>query len=430
MTKDSIPVFHKPGITISVSRDSDSKIQLEGRGPLKTIANPFISIMNKRLAEEKPAKVTDDAVYPSAWLPPIPSPVFDRLVKDEMRIATHRFVPETVSIEATCKYNPHVHKNYGIAGAGQKLKQIDPPEPSADQIKSAIDQALEMGAVVITFTEGDPLLNNNIFDYIDYVDKSKAVVMAYTWGLDFSPEKARKLKEAGLQTLLVSIYSTKPAVHDKMRNIPGAYDKAVAAIKYGLDAGLLVTMATHLDKDRVNEMEDLYQLAKKLGVHEFSIWETAPTIEGIKQMGAEGRKKINAFYKKINSTEGGPRVFSNTVFEGQMFGAMAGRRWLHVTTTGDVWADPYIPMSYGNINTEPMTEIWKKIRKEPVFKEKRETHALYDPSYLQKVRTANDWDFRDVKDDDQEKNKNKSKNNQNSNYSNHQNSNNQNQNRR
>ncbi|WP_338102213.1 radical SAM protein [Methanolapillus millepedarum] len=407
MIKDSIPVFQKPGLTISVSRDNDSKIQLESRGPFKAIAEPFLSVMNKRLADEKPAKVTDDSVFPSTWLPPIPSPVFDRLIKDEVKIATRRFVPETVSIEVTCKYNPHVHKNYGIAG--QKLKQIDPPEPSADQIKSAIDQALEMGAVVITFTEGDPLLNNNIEELIEYVDKSKAVVMTYTWGLDFSLEKARRLKKAGLQTLLVSIYSTKPSVHDKMRGIPGAYDKAVAAIKYGLDAGLLVTMATHLDKDRVGEMEDLYQLAKKLGVHEFSIWETAPTIEGVKQMGAEGRKKINEFYKKINSHEGGPRVFSNTIFEGQMFGAMAGRRWLHVTTTGDVWPDPYIPLSYGNINEEPMAEIWKKIRKEPVFKEKRETHALYDPSYLRKVRLANDWDFRDIKDDDK-KTKNNSNN--------------------
>ncbi|WNY26443.1 radical SAM protein [Methanolapillus ohkumae] len=414
MANDSVPVFQMPGLTVSLSKNSAntasnkantasnrvndtsdkvSKIHLKSSGPLQFIARPFLSLMNGRLENEKPAKVEEEIVYPSAWLPPIPSPVFNRLIQDEVRIATRRFVPETVSIEVTNKYNPHVHLNYG--SVKKDIRQIDPPDPETAQIKKTIDQALDMGAVVITFTEGDPLLNKDICELVEYVDKSKAVVMAYTWGLDFSFEKARQLKEAGLQTLLVSLYSTDPVIHDKKRNIPGAYEKAVAAIRTGLKAGLLVTLATHLDQTRIGEMEKLYHLAESLGVHEFSIWESAPTLEGKKQMGAEGRKKINEFYKKINSESSGPRIFSNTIFEGQMFGAMAGRRWLHVTTTGDVWADPYIPMSYGNINNEPLKEIWKKMRKEPVFQEKRETHALYDPSYLQKVRVANDWDFRD-----------------------------------
>ena len=388
---NEICVFQMPGLDIDVIKNEDGKIQLKGKGILRFIVKPVLFAMNAPLSSEKPANVTEDAVYPSTWLPPIPSPVFKRLIRDEIKISFGSFIPETVSIEVVRRNNPNFKRYANLHG----IEKPDYSDPSEEQIKKAIDQALEMGAVVITFTEGDPMMNEKIVDYVRYVDKTKASVMAYTWGLDLTPEKALALKEAGLQTLLVSLYSTDPLVHDQKRGIEGAYEKAIAAISYGLDAGLLVTLATHLDDSRIEEMEKLWKLAKELGVHEFSIWESVPTLEGEKQMGDSGRKMIRDFYKRVNaSSENSPRIFANTVFEGDMFGTLAGRRWLHVTTEGDVWADPYIPMAYGNIHKEPLKMIWKKMRKEPVLREKRDSHVLYDPNYLQKVRKANDWDFR------------------------------------
>ncbi|MCL2863288.1 MAG: radical SAM protein [Methanimicrococcus sp.] len=379
-----VNVYDIPGLSVYMTRGDDGKIRLFGKGVLKFAAGPFLSTANKHLAAEKPAKTTQDTVYPSAWLPPIPSPVFRRLVKAEIGTALGVYVPETVSIEVTRKYNANAAryaKKRGIDNAGL-------PDPPETQIKKAVDEALDKGAVVITFTEGDPMLNENIVEYVRYVDKERAVVMAYTWGIDFSLEKAKQLKEAGLQTLLVSIYSTNPSEHDKKRGFEGAYDKAVEAIRYGLRAGLLVTMATHVDSNRIGELEGLWELAKELGVHEFSVWESEPDLEGEKVNDGD-RGIITDFYKRINaSNDDSPRVFSSTVFEGEMFGKMAGRRWAHVTAEGEVWPDPYIPLSYGNINEEPFEKIWKRMRKEPVFQKKRRTHVLCDPAYLQKVRDA------------------------------------------
>ncbi|MDY0266594.1 MAG: radical SAM protein [Methanimicrococcus sp.] len=393
----SVRVFKMPGLFVDAVLKENGKVILSAGGLFQFLARPFLSVANKHLDFEKPAKVTDSAVYPSAWLPPIPSPVFNRLVDAEIKTAFGKFIPETVSIETTRKFNPNA-ENYARKNQTQTVDLINPynsEDPSGDLIKNAIDQALDLGAVVITFTEGDPLLNPNIADYIRYVDKSKAVVMAYTWGLDFDFEKAKQLKEAGLQTLLVSIYSTDPKTHDEKRNIPGAYEKAIFAIRCGLEAGLLVTMATHADENKVDDIEGLWELACELGVHEFSIWESVPTLEGACRMTEAGREKINDFYRTVNSkSDGTPRLFSNTIFEGEMFGAIAGRRWLHVTTEGEMQPDPYIPFSYGNIHETSMKSAWKKMRKESVFSKKRNVHALYDPAYLQKVRERNGWDFK------------------------------------
>ena len=212
----------------------------------------------------------------------------------------------------------------------------------------AIDQALEMGTCIITFTEGDPLLREDIFELIKHVDPEKAVVNLFTPGLDMTVEKAVKLREAGLYNLIIGVYSASPEEHDQVRGVEGAHAKAIEAIQIALQTGLMVTMACHIKAGQVDRISDLYDLASKLGVQELSIWEGIPKTPEEKLTLIE-REKIIGLYKKINSTPGGPRLFASTYFEGQLMGCMAGRRWMHVAVDGSVRACPYLRESYANI---------------------------------------------------------------------------------
>lgn len=376
-----VRVFSVPGIHVYAVSKKHGIIQIESKGIFSFLTSPLFRLMNKKLKHERPACIAEDKIYPSCWLPPIPGPVFTRLIRAEILTAFGHFVPETVSMEVVRENNPNCTR--------------EGPLPDKRYIKNLIDQAQDMGAVVITFTEGDPLLNDDIYEYIDHVDKTKSVVMCYTWGLNFSAEKARRLKKAGLQTLLVSLYSTDPKEHDEKRGIEGAYRKAVNAIQIALNAGLFVVVATHTNNETVDKLQELYDQSARLGAHEFSVWETVPDMDGNQQISPESRRKIRRFYKKINKrTEINepigtqttlPRVFSNTVFETDMFGSLAGRRWLHIGVDGDVTPDPYIPLAYGNAHKEPLRKIWKKMRQEPLFRKKRKNHPLQDPIYRTKV---------------------------------------------
>jgi MoaA/NifB/PqqE/SkfB family radical SAM enzyme len=90
-------------------------------------------------------------------------------------------------------------------------------------------------------------------------------------------------------------------------------------------------------------------------------------------------------HHRINSTKGGPRIFSNTYFEGEMLGCMAGQRWMHVCVDGLVKACPYIPLHYGNIQDSSIKDIWTKIRKDKHFRGQRSTCLMQEPEYLQFV---------------------------------------------
>jgi MoaA/NifB/PqqE/SkfB family radical SAM enzyme len=120
-------------------------------------------------------------------------------------------------------------------------------------------------------------------------------------------------------------------------------------------------MSCHVKAGQVDRILDLYELATNLGVQELSIWEGMPKTPEEKLTLIE-KEMIVDLYKKINSTPGGPRLFANTYFEGQLMGCMAGRRWLHVAVDGSVRACPYLQESYANIKDSSLKDAWKALR--------------------------------------------------------------------
>ncbi len=330
----------------------DEARRMEAHGALSLMVQPLLKKINERLAEEKPALVESGVIIPSTWLPPIPSDPFRRLIVNEAKIAIGRDVPQTVSIEVTRECGCSCEHCVLQEGEG---------ELSTETIENVIDQALDLGACIITFTEGDPLLRPDILRLVRHVDKERAVVNLFTPGLEMTPEMAMALKDAGLYNLIIGVYSTDPRVHDDIRGVVGAHEKAIDAIRMGLSAGLLVTMATHVNSERIDTLPELYELARELGVHELSIWEAIPK-RPEERLTRIDREKIVRFYKKMNSSQDGPRVFASTYFEGEMMGCMAGRRWLHVGVDGGVRGCPYLTKVYGNVMDSPLSEIWRAMR--------------------------------------------------------------------
>jgi len=326
---------------------------LEARGALALMVQPILMSINQRLTEEKPALIREKDIVATTWLPPIPSGPFKRLLLNEAKIAMGRPVPQTISIEVT--------RSCGCNCDHCLVKKDGERELSKEDIFRVIDQALEMGACIVTFTEGDPLLRDDILELIRHVDQEKAVVNLFTPGLELTMLKAEQLRDAGLYNLLIGIYSADQEYHDQVRGLPGAHAKAVEAIKVALQAGLMVTMAAHVKSDQVERIPELYKFATDLGVQELSIWEGMPqsTEEQLTQI---EREKILTLYRKINSTPGGPRIFASTYFEGQMLGCMAGRRWLHIGVDGNAHACPYLHESFGNIMESSLREIWNSVR--------------------------------------------------------------------
>lgn len=369
---EPLELLSVPGLSVRLQAGG-KLMQLEASGILKGAFGPILKKINERLREEKPALIEEQKIIPSAWLPPIPSPAFKRLLLAEIQFAIGKSLPETVSIELT-------RQNSARLSLEERKAELD-----IATLKRVLDEALDLGAMILTFTENDPLLRAEVFELLDYVDKKRAIVNCSTWGTDFSKTTAKRLKQAGLHALMVGIYSTDPKKHDAIRNSNGAYKNAISAIKTALEAGLTVAMTTHISSSNIGELRELYALAKALGVHEFSVWEAMPKTGKEHLFSEKDREVILKLYREVNSCPEGPRLFANSYFEGQMLGAMEGRRWLHVTAEGFIKPGPYPPFSFGNVRENSLKEGWQKIRAAPYFQRQNFLPPMQDPSFLELV---------------------------------------------
>jgi MoaA/NifB/PqqE/SkfB family radical SAM enzyme len=370
----SITVYRGKGLKILADVEDD-RIKLRSKSLLSPVGKHVVKLMNKYYAHERPLMVESDQIHFSGWIPPMPSKAFTRLFNNEMKAKmTGRFVPEQVSVAVTGKCPCNC---VFCCAKGIRAK----PELTLDEMRSIIDQSLKMGTHLFTFDGGEPLLRKDIYDIIEYVD-DRAVTVMFTNGLKLTRSVARKLKKAGLRCLQVSIDSPYQEEHDKIRCVPGIFEKAIQGIRYAVEEGLITGIYYVARPENTDEktLEDLYKLAENTGAHEICIYDIIAIGKWLtheaETMTEKDRTRTIEFHKRMNKPGiKGPKVMSFSYFQSpEKYGCMAGKRWIHLTPAGDIIPCSYTPLTFGNIRDEPLKKIYKRIRSHQEYKDN--THCL------------------------------------------------------
>jgi MoaA/NifB/PqqE/SkfB family radical SAM enzyme len=361
----SMRVYDSPVIKVNASTENE-KIVLDAEGPLSHLAKPFLKRINNIFAEEKPISISEDEIIFSTWIPPIPGPVFSRVIGAEIAAIRKKRVPDqfTIGITARCPNNC-IH----CGAAGIKPEK----ELTLDEICNAVDQSLELGSYLVGFDGGETMLRNDIVEMVSRVDKTKAIATCFTSGFKLSEERAAALKAAGLYAARISLDSPFEAEHDRFRGRSGAYRDAIDGIKNADAAGILTDMFVVVSPHNIDNLDDFYSLAADLDMKEISIYEIIAVGRWLEHedevISSRDVSRLQAFQKSMNSKPEGPRVTAFPYFMGpELFGCFAGRRWIHVASDGEVMPCAYTPLSFGNICEEPLETIWKRMGKHSAYK--------------------------------------------------------------
>ena len=379
-----IKIYENAGVNINADVKEDT-VNFKAKGILGPVVNPVVNLMMQYFKEERPLVLTDDQLIFSSWIPPMPSKAFDRLVNNQIKMAvTRRHIPEEVSVAVTgkCPCDCMFCCAKGI---------VAEPELTLDEMKDLIDQAIDAGAYLLVFDGGETLLRKDIYEIIEHVD-DRAIAVMFTNGLYLTEEVAKKLKDAGLYSLQVSMDSPYQEDHDRVRGFPGIYEKATSGAKAAVEAGLLVSIYYVARPENSDEktLNDLVKLAEDIGAHEVSIYDILAIGKWLEHedetMSSGDRLRTVALHKRVNAPGmKGPKVMSFSYFEGpELYGCLAGRRWMHVTPAGDVTPCSYTPITFGNIREEPLIDIWKKIRSHPAYKKDGLPCMVQDKEFREK----------------------------------------------
>ena len=125
--------------------------------------------------------------------------------------------------------------------AGQPLS--DTPELTTAQWKEILTKLRAANVPQVTFTGGEPTLRADLVELVDAAQWF--VTRLNTNGRLLTPELCRRLYEASLDSVQVTLYSHDPAIHNALVGAEG-FDDTVAGIKNAVAAGLSVSVNTPL----------------------------------------------------------------------------------------------------------------------------------------------------------------------------------------
>ena len=134
---------------------------------------------------------------------------------------------------------------------------------STEEWKLIIDKCREVGIPQLTFTGGEPTQRKDLTELIDYAHWH--VTRLNTNGLNLTPDYAKKLFNANLDGVQVTLYSQDAGVHDNLVGKKDAWPKTIQGIKNALKAGLSVSVNTPLVRLNSNYEETL-KFIHELGV--------------------------------------------------------------------------------------------------------------------------------------------------------------------
>ena len=125
--------------------------------------------------------------------------------------------------------------------AGQPLP--DTPELTTAQWKEILAKLRAANVPQVTFTGGEPTLRADLVELVDAAQWF--VTRLNTNGRLLTPELCRRLYDASLDSVQVTLYSHDPAIHNALVGAEG-FDDTVAGIKNAVAAGLSVSVNTPL----------------------------------------------------------------------------------------------------------------------------------------------------------------------------------------
>ena len=295
---------------------------------------------------------------------------------------SEKFVPLVVSWNVTRKCNlkcPHCYIN----ATTETLKN----ELSTEEAKGLIDQISEVSRPLLILSGGEPLLRKDIFELVRYGTEKGLKMGLGSNGSLIDDIAAKRLKEAGLKTVSISLDSSIPERHDEFRGVSGSWEKAVSAIKALRDNDMLVQVNTTVTQDNFDEIDEIMSLVEKLGVENFHLFFLVPTGRGAKITDIsptmyEGMIKITfaktAKHKLNVRPSCAPqfmRIAKDVGLDMRQWirGCIAGLYYCRVYPNGEITPCPYLPIKLGNIREKSFKDIW---RTSEVFKSLRDFSAL------------------------------------------------------
>ncbi len=241
-----------------------------------------------------------------------------------------------------------------------------------DQVKEDFD----LSRIMLCVTGGEPLLRPDFFEIMGYAHR-----LGYRWGMTsngtlITKETAHKLAACGMSTISVSIDGL-PETHDRLRGMPGGYDRAMEGIRNLIDerAFRAVQVTTVINHRNIGELDALFGIMEGLDIDSWRVINLEPIGRALERPELMCTKEdyLRLFeFIRSKRREGWPVQYGCSHYLGLEYErevrdwywlCNAGVHTASVTSTGEIRACLDIErrpeLVQGNIRTDRFSDVWK-----------------------------------------------------------------------
>lgn len=137
---------------------------------------------------------------------------------------------------------------------------------SVESWEKVVLDAKKLGVSKVNISGGEPTLYKYLFRLIRFIKLQNMEAHLKTNGFLIDYDYAKKLKETGLDSCTISVYSRKPESHDGLKCIAGSLDSALNALKVLDENGLHSNIQTILTPELMSDFANFILWATKFPV--------------------------------------------------------------------------------------------------------------------------------------------------------------------
>ncbi len=278
---------------------------------------------------------------------------------------------------------------------GSRAGHARDEELSTEEVLAVAASLADLGCREIALIGGEAYLRTDLYEIVAFLAGRGLRVGVQTGGRALTPERARRLKEAGLTGLGVSVDGPAP-VHDLLRGNAGSHEAALRALDAGREAGLLVSSNTQINRLNYRLLRETCAELRAHGIQAWQVQLTVPmgraadrpewiiepwsVVEVIDTLASIQREAVASFNAGEASADGVPfNVFvgNNIGYygphevtlrsrpggqEAHWSGCRAGINVIGIESDGKVKGCPSLPTAPyvgGNVRDLSLAEIWE-----------------------------------------------------------------------
>ncbi|MCL6611750.1 MAG: radical SAM protein [Peptococcaceae bacterium] len=294
------------------------------------------------------------------------------------------YLPLTVTLELTNQCNLRCRHCY--AGCGEKLRN----ELTLPETGCLLDELSRLGTVELELSGGEPLLRPDLFEIIGRAKDLNFSITLITNGTLLDREKAKRLGGFDLKHVQISLDGLKEN-HESLRGW-GTYAETIKAIEILSREGVKVAVRTTVNKRNVKEIEEVADLAVRMGACKLGMVRFFPAGRG---MACKDELMLDAgevflFHQSIQRVKekyageieisADPcgfledEIFLRYLREENIL-CPCGKTWCLIKADGVVSPCEMMVFYAGDARRQKIAEIWEKA---PIMKKFRE----FDPAML------------------------------------------------